>query len=388
MITLQQDPFQNALNAVTRVSTKSSLQSAFALVQLNANTDGILHLSCFNGETAARATVNVDCNEDLSICVDAATLKAVVETLTGSIRLHSDGTVLVIQGASTRTSLHIVEENLPMLDEDELSPLATCTGSTFRSLLRVLPFASTEESRAVLQVVHLMLESTLATALATDGCSAGHVTETIEGPKDGVSISLPLVSARLLSILIEDRDTVHMGSCGANRILFQIRNTDSSKALMIATVTVEGNFPAAQIKTLIHDARGNAVAVLQVQQQSLMQSIRMVHAMGTQNTFLKAMNGAAKIASAETETGQARNILEGSISGENAQAWLSAAFLKRATEAIKGELTIRMTSSIRPLLVEAGNFASVIMPMLSEGFKDPFPEDEAIAISLPDPAMA
>ena len=157
---------------------------------------------------------------------------------------------------------------------------------------------------------------------------------------------------------------------------------------MIATVTVDGNFPAAQIKTLIGDARTNAVATLQVQQASLLQSIRMVNAMGTQSTFLKVSNGAIKIASAETETGQARNILEGTVSGQNTQAWLSALFLKHAVEAIKGELTLRITGSTKPLMIEAGNFTSVIMPMLSDGFKDPFPEEEAIAISLPEMAMA
>jgi len=388
MITLQQDLLQSALNAVTRASAKSSLQAIFALVQLNLNMDGILHLSCFNGETAVRATLNVDCNEDLSVCVDAATLKAVVETLAGSIRLHVDGTVLVIQGASTRTSLRIVEEALPMLDTHDLHPLATFTGSIFRSLMRTLPFASTDESRAVLQVVHLMLDGTTATALAADGFSASHITEGIEGPKDSMSVSLPLSSMRLVSTLVEDRDTVRMGTSGPNRYLFQITNPESSKSLMIATVTADGNFPAAQIKTLIHEAHDNAVATLQIQQPSLIQSIRMVNAMGTQNTFLKAVNGVAKIASAETETGQARNVLEGTADGQNAQAWLSAMYLKRAAEAIKGGLTLRITSNTKPLMIEAGNFTSVIMPMLSEGFKDPFPEDEAIAISLPEMAMA
>lgn len=388
MITLLRDLFQNALNAVTRISVKNSPIAAFALVQLNVNTDGILHLSCFNGETAARATVNVDCNEDLAVCVDAATLNAVVETLTGPIRLHVDGTALVIQGASTRTSLRIVEETLPMLDGHDLHPLATCTGGTFRSLLRVLPFASTDESRAILQVVHLMLEKTKAIALAADGFTAGEVTEAIECPQEPVSISLPLSSARLLSSLIEDRDTVRMGTTGVNRALFQIHNAESSKALMLATVTVDGNFPATQIQTLIGDARTNAVATLQVQQASLLQSIRMVNAMGTQSTFLKVSSGAIRIASAETETGQARNILEGTADGQDAQAWLSALYLKRAAEAIKGELTLRITSHTKPLMIEAGNFSSVIMPMISDGFKDPFPEEEAIAISLPDMAMA
>src|SRR5690606_23280284 len=158
---------------------------------------------------------------------------------------------------------------------------------------RVLPFASTDESRAILQVVHLMLDKTQAVTLAADGYTAGQVLEVLEGPRDSIAVSLPISSVRLLSSLIEERDTVRMGMIGANRALFQISNADSSKSLMLVTVTVDGNFPAAQIKTLIGDARTNAVAILQVQQASLLQSIRMVNAMGTQNTFLKAVNGVA-----------------------------------------------------------------------------------------------
>lgn len=389
MITLQQDLLHSALNAVTRASTKSTLMAAFSLVRLDVNTDGILHLSCFNGETAARSTVNVDCSEDLSVCVDAATLKAVVETLAGQIRLHVDGTALVIQqGTSNRTSLRIVDEPLPVIGEESIQTVATFSGTIFRSLMRALPFASTDDSRAVLQVVHLILNSDTVMAQTADGYSAGLVMESIAGPANQTSVSLPLSSARLLSTLVDDRDTVRMGTSGENRYIFQITNPDDSKDLTLATVTADGNFPSAQIKTLIDEARQNAVAILQIQQASLMQSIRMVNAMGTQSTFLKAVNGVAKIASAETETGQGRNILEGSASGENAQAWLSAAFLKRAAEACKGELVMRITNNTKPILIEAGSFTAVIMPMMVEGSKDPFPEDEAIAISLPEMAMA
>ena len=389
MITLQQDLLHSALNAVTRASTKSTLMTAFSLVRLDVNTDGILHLSCFNGETAARSTVNVDCNEDLSVCVDAATLKAVVETLAGQIRLHVDGTALVIQqGTSNRTSLRIVDEPLPVIGEESIQTVATFSGTIFRSLMRALPFASTDDSRAVLQVVHLILNSDTVMAQTADGYSAGLVMESIAGPANQTSVSLPLSSARLLSTLVDDRDTMRMGTSGENRYIFQITNPDDSKDLTLATVTADGNFPSVQIKTLIEEARQNAVAILQIQQASLMQSIRMVNAMGTQSTFLKAVNGVTKIASAETETGQGRNILEGTASGENAQAWLSATFLKRAAEACKGELVMRITNNTKPILIEAGSFTAVIMPMMVEGSKDPFPEDEAIAISLPEMAMA
>ena len=388
MITVSQDTLHLALNAVTRASTKSNLMAAFSLVRLDVNTNGILHLSCFNGETAARSTVNVDCNEDMSVCVDAATLKAVVETLSGQIRLHVDETSLVIQGTSNRTTLRIVEEPLPVIGDEQTQPVATISGNIFRSLMRALPFASTDDSRAVLQVIHLILDSDSVIAQTADGYSAGVARETIEGPTEPTSVSLPLSSARLLSTLVEDRDTVRMGTSGANRYIFQITNTDQAKDLTLATVTADGNFPSTQIKTLIDDARQNAIATLQVQQPSLMQSIRMVNAMGTQSTFIKAVNGVAKIASVETETGQGRNILDGSASGENAQAWLSAIFLKRAAEACKGELVMRITNGTKPILIDSGNFTAVIMPMLVECGKDPFPEDEAIAITLPEMAMA
>ena len=389
MIAIQQDLLHSALNAVTRASTKSTLMTAFSLVRLDVHTDGILHLSCFNGETAARSTVNVDCSEDLSICVDAATLKAVVETLAGQLRLRVDGSSLVIeQGTSNRTSLRIVDEPLPVIGEESIQTVATFSGSIFRSLMRTLPFASTDDSRAILQVVHLILNPDTVMAQTADGYSAGLVLESIEGPTNQTSVSLPLSSARLLSTLVEERDTVCMGTSGENRHIFQITNPDDSKDVTLATVTADGNFPSEQIKTLMEDARQNAVAVLQIQQPSLMQSIRMVNAMGTQSTFLKAINGVAKIASAETETGQGRNILDGTASGEDAQAWLSATFLKRAAEACKGELVMRITNGTKPILVEAGSFTAVIMPMMVEGSKDPFPEDEAIAISLPEMAMA
>jgi len=389
MITMQQDLLYSALNAVTRASTKSALMTAFTLVRLDAQTDGILRLSCFNGETAARSTVNVDCDEDLSVCVDAATLKAVVETLAGQLRLHVDGTSLVIQqGTSNRTTLRIVDEPLPVIGDESIQTVATFSGTVFRSLMRALPFASTDDSRAVLQVVHLILDSDTVMAQTADGYSAGLVSEGIEGPSEQTSVLLPSSAARLLSTLVEDRDTIRMGTAGQNRYIFKITNADASKDLTLATVTADGNFPSEQIKTLSEEARQNAVAVLQIQQPSLMQSIRMVNAMGGQSAFIKAINGVAKIASAETETGQGRNILEGSASGENTQVWLSAAFLKRAAEACKGELVMRITNNKKPVLIEAGSFTAVIMPILLEGGKDPFPEDEAIAISLPEMAMA
>jgi len=387
MIIIQQETLNAALSAVTRASLKSSL-AAFSLVRIDAYSNGVLHLSCFNGETAARAIVEASCQEQVSVCVDALTLKAVVETLASEIELFTQENNLVIQSSTNRTTLRIVNEDLPVIGNENLQIIALVPGTILRSISRVIPFASTDNSRHTLQVLHLTFTRNLISAQTADGYSAGCVQETIEGPADEVPVSLPLNFAKLLYSLVEERDIVRVGTSGENRYIFQITNSDTSKDLTLATLTGSENFPATQINTLLNDARKATNAHLSIQQTSLAQSIRMVNAMGTQSTFIKAVDGIAKIASAETETGQGRNILEGTASGGNASVWLSAAFLKRAVDACKGELIMRISSGQKPVLIEAGSFTAVIMPMMVEGQKDPFlAEEQGIAINLPNMAM-
>lgn len=388
MITIQQDDLNSALSAVTRASLKNSLMAAFSLVRLDARMDGQFILSCFNGETAARAITFGTCQEDLSVCVDAATLKAIVETLVGEIQMFLEGNSLVLQSATNRTTLRVVEEELPIIGEENGKTLATLPGNILRSLARVLPFASSDSSRMVLQVLHLIFTQEQVIAQTADGYSAGIIQEAVEGLQGETSVSLPLGFARLLATLVDERDKVTVQTSGENRFLFQIANEDQNKNLTLATVTSAENFPAEQIKTLTLEARQNTVATLNVQQVSLAQTIRMVNAMNAQTAFIKATGGIVKMASAETETGQARNILDGSACGEDTSIWVSAAYLKRAAEACKGELIIHISGKQKPVLVETGGFTAVIMPMLVEGNKDPFPEDEALAISLPEMAMA
>jgi DNA polymerase III sliding clamp (beta) subunit (PCNA family) len=388
MITIQQETLNAALNAVTRASLKSSL-AALSLVRIDAYSNGVLHLSCFNGETAARAIVQSFCEEQISVCVDALTLKAVVETLDGEIELFTQENSLVIQSSTNRTTLRIVNEDLPIIGNENLQIIAPVPGTILRSISRILPFASTDNSRSALQILHLTFTRNMLTAHTADGYSSGCVQEAIEGPAEQVSVSLPLSFAKLLSCLVEERDGVRVGTSGENRYIFQITNAETAKDLTLATVTGTENFPAAQITTLISDARKATNAHLNIRQTSLAQSLRMVNAMGTQSTFIKTVDGIVKIASAETETGQGRNILEGTASGGNASVWLSAAFLKRAVDACKGELVMRISSGQKPVLIEAGSFTAVIMPMLVEGQKDPFlAEEQGIAICLPNMAMA
>ena len=387
MITIQQDTLNAALSAVTRASARSTLMTAYSLVRLDAALDGSLALSCFNGETAARAIAYAACEEELSVCVDAQTLKAVTETLAGEIRLEVENNNLLLHSGSNRTTLRIVDEEFPIIGRENTQTLATLPGSILRSLARVIPFAG-DDGRPALNVMHLAFSKEQVIARGADGFTAGQVLESIKGPGEEQAVSLPLSFARLLAALVEDSDTVQVQTSGPNRFLFELTNSDSARHLTLATVTASAeSFPAAQIGELIEGARKDSIATLSASGHSLAQTIRMVNAMQSQNAFIKATNGAIKMASVETEVGQARNILEGTASGSDAQVWLSAPFLKRASDACKGEITLRISEEKKPVLLEEGSFTGLIMPILSDGAKDPF-EDEEEAIPLAMPEMA
>ena len=387
MISILQDSLSAALNAVTRASQKSAI-ATFAVVRLDAHADGSLHLSCFNGESAARAILSVGSNDGFSVCVDAQTLRAMVETLSGEVCLSIADNSLLLENGANRTTLRLIEETLPVIGEEAGRPLTTLPGSVLRSLIRVLPFASTDDARPALSVLHLTLAPASVMAQAADGYAAARVQETITGPKEAHNACLPASFTRLLSSLVDETDTVQLGTSGKNHFIVRISNASREKDLTLATVTADANFPGEQIDQLMATARRDGLAQLSVQKASLAQTLRMVNAMGTQNTFLKASGGNVKMASEETVTGRARNVLDGSASGTDAHVWLSAVFLKRVAEACKGSISIQIAADKKPVLLEEGSFTSIIMPLLMDNQHDPFPDDEALPLNLPAMAAA
>ncbi len=383
MISIPQEVLANALNAVTRASLKSSLMAAFALIRLDAAAGGELSLSCFNGETAARAVVYAACNDDLSVCVDAQTLKAVTDTLVGEVRLELVDKALVILNGSNRTTLRIIEETIPVIGGENTTDLFTLSGVSLRSLGRVLPFASTDDSRPALQVLHMTVNDQGVVAQTADGFTAGIVVEKFIEARENAVVSLPGNFARLLVALVEEKDTVKVQSAGDNRFLFHLTQTESGKNLTLATVAPANAFPAEQLAQLLQGAHAGTTTRMTLPKQALLQTVKMVGAMGTQNTFLKVANGAIKVASAPTDTGQARNVLDGVATGSDAKVWMSALYLKRAVDACKTELAVQLGGEKKPVLLIEGSFTGILMPLFVDG-KDPFAEeDEPIAISLP-----
>lgn len=381
MITIPQEVLANALAAVTRASGRHNLLPAFCAVRMDMSVDGTLSLHCFNGEVAARAVITAQVSDNISLCVNAQTLKEITDTLIGDVQLKIEDNKLIVENGAHRTVLNILEEDLPPIDHEGATKIASLPGSIFRSLARVFPFASTDITRPALQIMHLAFTTNRVTALAADGFTAAQVTEQLKA-QCPQSLGLPLPFARLLLALVENDDVLELRSIGQKYVIGLITNSSTMKNLVLGSVMLDSKFPAGQVSELLANARQSALTHVQIPKAVLSQVIRQVAAMGTSNALMKASGGVLKVASEETETGQARNVLNVPVTGPDTKNWLSINFLKRVTDACQGELHLSLIKNLDPLLCEEGGFSALIMP-LSVNANDPFPDDEPIAIALP-----
>ena len=101
-LTIQQNSLAAALNVVTRASKQGGLVPAFELVRLEASS-GRLTLTCFNGEFAANGYIPAQCQDLASACVNAGTLREVVQAVEGEVTLRFDESDLRLASGSNNT---------------------------------------------------------------------------------------------------------------------------------------------------------------------------------------------------------------------------------------------------------------------------------------------
>lgn len=103
--------------------------------------------------------------------------------------------------------------------------------------------------------------------------------------------------------------------------------------------------------------------------------------MGTRQMFIKTVNGLIRVASEDTQYGQARNILPGNVVGQDTLVWLNADYLTRMIKTAGGELVFKIGKPQAPVLVKSGDLIALVMPMVSSA-PDPFENEPAIPISF------
>lgn len=393
---IQQDSLAAALNVVTRASRPNSLAPVFELVRLEASA-GRLILSCFNGEFAACGTLPAQCPDMASACVNAATLREVVQTISGEVTLRFGEADLRLECGSHKSSLRTSTESLPIIEELNRGEAISLSGKDLRRLAGIALFASNDEARPPLQAVHLSLfkdgqGAPILQAQAADGFSLGRLRLPVELPpeletrltgdnpqQNRLVALLPVAFVRMLATVVEadDQVLVHVYPKGG-RASFRV--TGEGRDYLLDSALMGEGFPESGVEDVLSKALAGTGTSLILNTADVERAIRQVAAMGTKQMFLKVTNSLLRAASEDTQFGQTKNVLPAQVSGPDVQVWLNADYLTRILKAAHGELTLKVGKSQEAVLIRSGELVALIMPLVCAA--DPFENETAIPISL------
>ena len=401
---IQQNSLAAALNIVTRASRQGGPVAAFELVRLEASA-GCLTLSCFNGEFAASGHVPAQClpapvqaQVDLaSACVNAATLREVVQAVDGEVTLRFDETDLRLVCGSNKTCLRTSTEGIPALDDLETGEAISLSGKDLRRLAKVALFASTDDARAALQAVHLSFfkdeqGQPVLQAQAADGFCLGRMRLPAQLPpalEDRLSggdpkaermvALLPVAFVRMLATVAEEDDQIFF-QFHSNKGRASFRIQGEGRDFLLDSALVGEGFPESGVEDLLSKAFSGTGTELTIEPAGLERVIRQVAAMGTKQMFIKAVASLIRIASEDTQYGQAKNVLPGTVSGGDTQVWLNAEYLTRLIKAAGGELVFKIGKPHSAVLARSGDLVALVMPLVCAS--DPFENETAIPISF------
>jgi DNA polymerase III sliding clamp (beta) subunit (PCNA family) len=371
-----------SLAAIVAVAKKASGsgQLSYQLVHLRVNGN-VISAVCFNGEFGieARAPITGEllAKEELDIYVDAKTLYEMTSTMGDVIDLTPNDKKITLSTGHTLAELNAVEGAiLPEIADPAAKVVVSMPGAVFKSLSTVAEFASADKARPVLQTVVLVLGQQTAQAVAADGYSSAIIGEKMTVPAEyvGKSYQIPvrLFGAPLnIQDLAGDKDSVTIKTVG-DRLIFEI--VGDGKNVSVATPLVAEAFPTKAVVGMIEQAKkGAPKASATVNRDSLMKMIAQVSAIGGQKQmFMVSQGQTCWASSARLTSGFTYGILSAGVTGEGLKVWVSTDIMKRLDTPLASSNVgvLKFSASTAPLLVEIGQFACLLMPMIVPG-EDP-----------------
>jgi DNA polymerase III sliding clamp (beta) subunit (PCNA family) len=337
-----------------------------------------------------------------SACVNAATLREVVQTVSGEVTLRFGEADLRLECGSHKSSLRISAESLPVIDELNHGEAVSLSGKDLRRLSGVALFASSDEARPPLQAVHLSVfkdeqGKSVLQAQAADGFSLGRLRVPVELPpeleartagndlpQNRLAALLLVAFVRMLAAVVEAGDQVFV-HVQPKRGRASFRVTGEGRDYLLDSALVGDGFPESGVEDVLSKALAGTGTSLTLNPAEVERNIRQVAAMGTKQMFLKVTNGLLRAASEETQFGQTKNVLPAQVSGPDAQVWLNTDYLTRILKAANGELILKVGKPQEAVLVRNGDLVALVMPLVCAA--DPFENETAIPISLEQAAQ-
>jgi DNA polymerase-3 subunit beta len=235
--------FQGIQTVQSAISVRSTLP-ILGNILFEAGSKG-LRLSATDLEVGIRTWVKADVQEEGAVTIPAKILADFLKTLEEDreikIEVLESNKIEIRSGRDRLNIVGLPKEDYPVLPEFEEGKAIAIPKDTIKDMIKKTMFAaSSDETRYVLNGVHLIVDNSKATAVATDGRRLAFIQRSVPTKDTQVKVIIPTKAVQELLRLVSDEKS----DVEALKIAFTDNQASfSSGTTVVLSRLIEGHFP-------------------------------------------------------------------------------------------------------------------------------------------------
>lgn len=359
------DLFQGIQIVQSAISVRSTLP-VLGNVLFEASDQG-LRLSATDLEVGIRTWVKADVIEKGAITIPAKILSDFLRTLEENrevkLEVSENNKIEIKSGRDRLNVTGLPKEDYPVLPEFDESKSVAISKSVVREMVRKTMFAaSSDETRYVLNGVHLIIEKGKATGVATDGRRLAYIQRPIADKGLSIKVIVPTKAVQELVRLVSDEkkegDDLKVSFTDNQASFF-----DGSTVIL--SRLIEGHFP--NFEQVIPKTKE---IQLRIDRLQLLASVTRA-AVGTLerggSVRMSLTKGSIKIQAAAQGRVEVESELPTNYEGQDFEVAFNPAYLSDVLKALdQNEIVIELTTPLNPGVIRPADDESyryVMMPM-------------------------
>jgi DNA polymerase III sliding clamp (beta) subunit (PCNA family) len=214
------------------------------MVRLDASA-GHLRATCFNGDWMIGGSIPAQSMDTWSVHIPVSTLVDVVSTMESPITLSVDENCLLLSCKVDKAKIKGSTDDLPVVAAVDNDQALVLNGKDIQYLNRAVPFASTDNTRPLLQSIHLETEKAgdayRLRAEAADGIQAARVY--VKLPYAPLSELKALVPASFFAKIVKAVSEKDQVKAWAEKSRMTFAVTGEAINFTFSSSLMDGNFP-------------------------------------------------------------------------------------------------------------------------------------------------
>ena len=274
----------------------------------------------------------------------------------------NDKEIAKVQAGAAKYKLHgIGADEYPQQAKFKERGKIKLSQKKFREMIRKTAYAvSTDESRHVLNGIHIVMEPDRLTLVATDGRRLALVEEEVEGGMKG-EIIVPNKAVGELQRLVQDEGEIEIG-VGETHVEFTL-SQEGGEPVKMHSKLVEGNYP--NYKQVIPSESQQRITLGKEELNHALRRADQITSEKANSVKLKFTENNLSITANTPEIGSGIESIAIKYSGPEIEVAFNPTYLMDPLKVLEGdEIFLEITDSLSPGVIKSNTpFLYVIMPM-------------------------